>query len=383
MLLRCSRRNDEAGGMIETSRGKQSSAFSWWLRTGNLQPALNPDGLELKFNPWHDPADGRFTFVGAGRRYSEGRADAASGENTRTSFSAGHAPALGKRGKWPTATPPVAGTSSAGLPTGEGRTPMKHASPAVAPKRIKGRRSGNEPNPLTEFVGGVGEGLYDVGKGTVAGVHAALTTNPATTVRNAGRGIARMIDVAIAAEDTPARIQVSRAASAVANASARDVGYATGTVAGNVALAAAPGAALSKASRLSQLRKAVPRTSYDPPQIGWVKETGKSDEPWKLYNDTATGARAGQAPTLMRTMADGSKRPVKFDGIRGDYVIDRKWKVVDAPHARAQLLRQSEVLAEHRLIGVWGVPTPAQKTKALKLFKKMNVTNIHVRVVKP
>lgn len=85
----------------------------------------------------------------------------------------------------------------------------------------------------------------------------------------------------------------------------------------------------------------------------------------------------------MRTLHDGSKRPVKFDGIQGEYVIDRKLKVVDAPHARDQLLRQSEVLAQHRLIGVWEVPTPAQKIKALKLFKRMNVTNINVRVVKP
>ncbi len=117
--------------------------------------------------------------------------------------------------------------------------------------------------------------------------------------------------------------------------------------------------------------------------IGWVTETTKSQKPWKAYNDAATGAQPGRAPTLMRTMADGSKRPVKFDGIQGDYVIDRKWKVVDAPHARAQLLRQSEVLAEHRLIGTWEVPTPAQKGKALKLFRKMKVTNIHVKVVKP
>ncbi len=55
--------------MIETSNGKRSSAFSWWLRTGKLPPALSPDGLELKFNPWHDPEDGRFTFAGAGRHY--------------------------------------------------------------------------------------------------------------------------------------------------------------------------------------------------------------------------------------------------------------------------------------------------------------------------
>lgn len=97
-----------------------------------------------------------------------------------------------------------------------------------------------------------------------------------------------MIDAAIAAEDTPAHIQVSRAASAVANASARDIGHVTGTVAGNVALAAAPGAALSKVAALRRLRITRPRTTFDPPQIGWVKETVRSQKPWKAYNDAAT-----------------------------------------------------------------------------------------------
>lgn len=256
-------------------------------------------------------------------------------------------------------------------------------SSPVRPRGNEGGRPGNQPNPVTEFVGGVGEGLYEAGREAVAGVRAALTTNPVTTARNAGRGIAGMIDAAITAEDTPAHIQASRAASAVANASARDIGRATGTVAGNVALKAAPGAALSKAAALRRLRLARPRTTFDPPQIGWVKETTKSEKPWKAYNDAATGAQPGRAPTLMRTMADGSKRPVKFDGIQGDYVIDRKWKVVDAPHARAQLLRQSKVLAEHRLIGTWEVPNSLQKAKALKLLKKTNINNIHVKVVKP
>ncbi|MFS0771578.1 hypothetical protein [Sphingomonas sp. 1P08PE] len=127
-----------------------------------------------------------------------------------------------------------------------------------------------------------------------------------------------MIDAAIAAEDTPARVQVSDAASAIANTSARDLGRSTGMVVGNVVLAAAPAAALSKAAALRSLRTASPRITFDPPQIGWVRETTKSERPWKSYNDSAPGARAGQAPTLMRTMADGSKRPVKFDGIQGD-----------------------------------------------------------------
>ncbi|GAA0672477.1 hypothetical protein FHT00_001718 [Sphingomonas insulae] len=222
-----------------------------------------------------------------------------------------------------------------------------------------------------------------MGKETVAGIHAVLTTNPATTVSNISGGAAGMIDAAIAAEDTPARVQVSRAASAVANASARDIGHAAGTVAGNVALAAVPGAALSKATALRRLRMARPRTTFPPPQIGWVKEVTKSEKPWKPYNDSAPGARAGQAPTLMRTMPDGSKRPVKFDGFQGDYVIDRKWSVSSRPRSKAQILRQSAVLAEHRLFGVWEVPTPVVKVKALKILKELNVTNIHVKVVKP
>jgi len=117
--------------------------------------------------------------------------------------------------------------------------------------------------------------------------------------------------------------------------------------------------------------------------IHCVKENLGPDKPWTQYNDAATGAKPGQAPTLMRTMPDGSKRPVKFDGVQGEYVIDRKWRVMDRPRARAQLLRQSEVLAQHRLIGTWEVPDEAERIAALKLFRKMKVANIKVRVVKP
>lgn len=86
---------------------------------------------------------------------------------------------------------------------------------------------------------------------------------------------------------------------------------------------------------------------------------------------------------MMRTMPDGSKRPVKFDGVQGEYVIDRKFRVVNRPRARAQLLRQSEALAHNRAIGTWEVPNEAERIAALKLFKEMKITNIKVRVVKP
>lgn len=53
------------------------------------------------------------------------------------------------------------------------------------------------------------------------------------------------------------------------------------------------------------------------------------------------------------------------------------------PRSRAQILRQPEVLAEHRLTATWEVPTPDQKAKAVALLKKLKVTNIKVRVVRP
>ncbi|WP_156454148.1 MULTISPECIES: hypothetical protein [unclassified Sphingomonas] len=193
-----------------------------------------------------------------------------------------------------------------------------------------------------------------------------------------------MMDTAIAAEETPAKVQISRAAGAIANASPRDIGRAAGTTAANLALAVAPGAALARFSHMRRLQMARPSPGpFPPPEIKWVRENLGRDTPAKRYNDAASGARPGQAPTLTRILQDGSKRPVKFDGFRGEYVIDRKLKVVDAPHARDQQLRQSDVLAQHRLIGIWEVPTSTQKIKALKLFKRMNVTNIRVRVVKP
>lgn len=132
--------------MIETSGYKQSSALSWWLRTGKLLPSLNPDGLELKFNAWHDPADGRFTFAGAGRRYGAGGADVASGEGSRTSSGAG-APAVGKRRKPQTATPPRVGMSLAGSPAGERERSVKRASPRCHLDASKEGGSAISPTP--------------------------------------------------------------------------------------------------------------------------------------------------------------------------------------------------------------------------------------------
>lgn len=57
--------------MIDIPDSERRRAFSIWLRTGRLPSVRNAEGIELKFNPWHDTETGRFTFVGAGRHYGQ------------------------------------------------------------------------------------------------------------------------------------------------------------------------------------------------------------------------------------------------------------------------------------------------------------------------
>jgi hypothetical protein len=280
------------------------------------------------------------------------------------------------------ATIPRRETVSSEKPIRVGKSPGARSTPAYR-SVVNSSRPVDSPSLIAEFVGGVGEGLHDVASGTVTGAYSVLTTNPITTVQNIGIGVARTIDAVLVADATPMRIHISRAADAAANASAHDWGRATGLVAGNVVVAAAPGAVISKVSALRAASAIASETLYKPPVIHWVKENLNSTKAWKAYNDAATGAQAGLAPALARTMADGSVRLVKFDGVFEHYVVDRKWAIRDMPHARAQVLRQADVLAQHDIVGLWEVPTPIQRVKAFKPLKKMNVTNIGVKVMKP
>lgn len=49
---------------------RRMSDFEYYIRTGRVRTEPHP--LETKFNPWHDPDDGRFTFAGQGRNYGGG-----------------------------------------------------------------------------------------------------------------------------------------------------------------------------------------------------------------------------------------------------------------------------------------------------------------------
>jgi hypothetical protein len=52
---------------MDVSIEAKRRAYVGWLRTGRWPVPHGEDGTELKFNPWHDPKDGRFTTAGAGQ----------------------------------------------------------------------------------------------------------------------------------------------------------------------------------------------------------------------------------------------------------------------------------------------------------------------------
>lgn len=67
-----------------SSRKRELTAFSVYLRTGRR---VADRRVEVKFNPWHDPADGRFTFAGRGSFYPVGRGGEASVSDPQSSSS--------------------------------------------------------------------------------------------------------------------------------------------------------------------------------------------------------------------------------------------------------------------------------------------------------
>ena len=57
------------------------SSFEICWRTGRR--VAGPVDVETKFNPWHDPVDGRFIFAGLGRRFPD-RADPRAGRRDKS-----------------------------------------------------------------------------------------------------------------------------------------------------------------------------------------------------------------------------------------------------------------------------------------------------------
>jgi hypothetical protein len=336
---------------MDVSIEAKRRAYAVWLRTGRWPVPHGADGTELKFNPWHDPKDGRFTTAGAGG--GVGGATDMSRHSTRRN-----------------------------TPSRSRNQPSNLITDIVAGQRSAAKALQTVAKAEVDFASGVSDGAYDTAKGS-AKAALAFAKNPVSATHDNNLALAGLIDRAIAAEDTPASIQLARAANRIRHTNPHEIGYITGSVATGVAIGRVTGMAASKISALRQAR--LPqrlRPDFAPVKYKWVKENLKAG-PAKDYNDAAPNARPGYAPALPRTMPSGKQRLVKFDGFQADWPVDRKFGVTSKPRSVAQVLRQSEALREHKLIGLWEVPNSRQKNLALKLLKKADVHNIKVRIVEP
>ena len=107
------------------------------------------------------------------------------------------------------------------------------------------------------------------------------------------------------------------------------------------------------------------------------------------YQSGTPGARSnvatgrGQAPALDYQSTAAVPATVKFDGLTGSELIDRKIAVHTGAKTRSLAHRQSAALRQHGLSGVWELPTPAEAARASQLLTEEGIANITVRVAPP
>lgn len=128
---------------MDSSASAQRQAFSHWLRTGRLPQPRAADGRELKFNPYHDPDDGRFTFAPGGPR---SLASVVVSDKRRPKNSA----SAGDRNKFPAAleTPPRP-TQAVSHPDGNYPLFQHVAAPRGGPPMRRGGNIRAFHDPLT------------------------------------------------------------------------------------------------------------------------------------------------------------------------------------------------------------------------------------------
>jgi RHS repeat-associated protein len=132
-------------------------------------------------------------------------------------------------------------------------------------------------------------------------------------------------------------------------------------------------------------------TVWDPADgtnaIRWVEESAGMSADAAAYNAGATGARTNlisrlpEVPQIGYSRLDGSLQLVRFDGLEGATLIDRKLAIVTTLKTHGQALQQSTALMEHGLTGCWEVPTAAEAARAQSVLDLLGIKNIIVRVV--
>jgi hypothetical protein len=125
-------------------------------------------------------------------------------------------------------------------------------------------------------------------------------------------------------------------------------------------------------ANLSELDKIKAETGPE-----WVDELADMSPRASDYQAGAEGARSNittgspQAPVV---------EGVRFDGVDGDVLIDRKVSVPLGEKTKLQAMRQSQALAKANLRAVWEVPNEAQARRVEKLMSDLGITNITARI---
>lgn len=331
---------------MDVSIEAKRRAYAAWLRTGRWPVARGADGTEWKFNPWHDPRDGRFTTAGSG-----------SVEAT---------------------TPPAKVQRRGMIPTGRQLPEVGSEKPNMADKAATLLLA-----PIKSQVNfdiGVIKGVAGSFSGVVRSAK-SLAAHPVTTIVNSNLSLASSIDRFVADEDKPTVERLKNIATKISKKSPEEFGYFLSKNATDFAMYRGA-KVLGQISKLAKMRVSLPVRSPTP-KLVWVKENVGGKSIHKLYNDAAPGARPGHAPALMRTLADGTKRPVKFDGIDGKHLIDRKWNLTSRPNSKKQILRQDAVLREHGVHAIYELSTDQKVLTANKILNKLKTTNISTRKAEP
>ena len=114
-------------------------------------------------------------------------------------------------------------------------------------------------------------------------------------------------------------------------------------------------------------------------EIMWVNETLANKDALD-YEKGAAGWVDGKAPRLSAIDERGIIS-VKFDGIDGGTLVDRKTAVTMHPKIYKQLVRQSAAAAQNGYTVRWEVPKQGEARRVLKLISILGIKNIQVMVV--
>ncbi len=124
-----------------------------------------------------------------------------------------------------------------------------------------------------------------------------------------------------------------------------------------------------------------------PSNVRWIEDTPHMGPNARAYEDAASGAKSRvasqrrQVPVLDRTLPNGTKAHVKFDGIEGSVLIDRKTAVTTFRKSKDQALHQSQALRENGYTGRWEVPSAREAERARKMLRELEINNINVEVI--